>query len=74
MKHQRKPLSKLLLDEIKAAETEKDKIEIVKKEEDQVMTTEAETEDKSKTKDVKKTEGRDWKRNGMFSTIFEITN
>lgn len=74
VKHQRKPLSKLLLDEIKAAETEKDKVEIVKKEEDQVMTTEAETEDKSKTKDVKKTEGRDWKRNGMFSIIFEATD
>ncbi|KAF9526311.1 hypothetical protein CPB83DRAFT_858152 [Crepidotus variabilis] len=66
VKHHRKPLSKLLLDEIKAAEVEKDKTENVQKEEDQPMVVDGDSEDKKtkeKEKDTKKIESRDWKRN-----------
>lgn len=69
VKHMRKPLSKLLIEEIKAAEAEKvDKDK--KDDDDKTMSTAGEgevVEEKAKVKDrdVKKADGRDWKRNGL---------
>ncbi|KAG6860310.1 hypothetical protein C0995_012862 [Termitomyces sp. Mi166 len=68
LKHTRKPLSKAMLEEIKAeaekAEKEKEKAE---KKEDETM--EGIDAEKEKEKDVKK--DRDWKRNGLhiFSSL-----
>jgi hypothetical protein len=59
VKHVRKPLSKALLQEIKAAEAQKAEQELKKEEE-----VDKESE---KDKDAplrEKTENRDWKRNG----------
>ncbi|EGO01534.1 hypothetical protein SERLA73DRAFT_176851 [Serpula lacrymans var. lacrymans S7.3] len=56
LKHMRKPLSKLLLEEVKAAEAEKAEKE--KKEKDEEKEKEA-----SITTTTKPTENRDWKRN-----------
>ncbi|KZP21750.1 hypothetical protein FIBSPDRAFT_919510 [Athelia psychrophila] len=64
LKHERKPLSKLLLDEIKAAQAEK-----AEKEKEKEVKDEAEDADVSepKEKDIppkeKVSENRDWKRN-----------
>jgi hypothetical protein len=51
-----------MIDEIKAAEAEKER---VKKDEEEKSVGEGDTEEKSKSKDVKRIESRDWKRNGM---------
>lgn len=65
LKHERKPLSKLLLDEIKAAQAEK-------AEKEKEVKDEAEDADalESKEKDIpakeKPSENRDWKRNGAY--------
>lgn len=68
LKHARKPLSKMLLEEVKA---EAEKAEKERKDKDEDM-EDAETADKEKEKDAKKeghgrerNENRDWKRNGM---------
>jgi len=69
LKHQRKPLSKMLLEEIKAAEAEKDKAEkerkVKEEDTDKEMEPVDETDEKSKSKekDGKKIDARDWKRN-----------
>jgi len=65
VKHVRKPLSRVMIDEIKATEAEKERAN--RDEEDKPM-GEGDTEEKSKSKDKdgKRIEGRDWKRNGMF--------
>lgn len=70
LKHARKPLSKLLLDEVKA---EAEKAEKEKKDKDEEMEdTENAEKEKEREKDVKKegqwrdrNENRDWKRNGL---------
>jgi hypothetical protein len=49
-----------MIDEIKAAEAEKER---VKKDEEEKSVGEGDTEEKSKSKDVKRIESRDWKRN-----------
>lgn len=77
LKHARKPLSKALLDEVKAAEAEKVVKEIQDKDEEM---EEAEVVEKEKEKDAPKKEAtgkdrpndnRDWKRNGVYlHTIF----
>ena len=59
VKHVRKPLSKALLQEIKAAEAQKAEQDVKNEEEG----------DKEKEKDIppkEKTENRDWKRNGTL--------
>ena len=75
VKHMRKPLSKLLLQEIKAAEAQKAE-QAMKAESEELKVEDmdeksAETKEKEKEKDVKepvakevKGENRDWKRNG----------
>jgi hypothetical protein len=70
LKHERKPLSKALLEEIRVAEVEKaEKERKVKEEEDKEM--EDTSDDKSKVKEKEngraKHDPRDWKRNGVFS-------
>ena len=66
VKHERKPLSKMLLEELKAAEAEKEKKE---GEEGKEMSVDA-GEDKSKVKENQngksKHDSRDWKRNGLL--------
>lgn len=54
-----------MIDEIKAAEADKER---VKKDEEDNPIGEVDTEEKSrsKDKDSKKIERRDWKRNGMY--------
>lgn len=78
LKHERKPLSKLLLDEIKAAQAEK-----AEKEKEKEVKDEAEDADVSepKEKDIppkeKVSENRDWKRNGVYpflSPSFSMLN
>lgn len=64
MKHVRKPLSRVMIDEIKAAVAEKEKAN--KDEEDKPVEGDIEEKSKSKDKDSKKVEGRDWKRNGTY--------
>lgn len=63
LKHARKPLSKMLLEEVKAAEAEKAEKEKEKVKEEDV--------EKEKQKELpmkeKPAENRDWKRNGKFS-------
>lgn len=54
LKHVRKPLSKSLLEEVKAAETEKAEKDKIDKEEKEAEAAAA-----------KPIESRDWKRNGM---------
>ena len=68
LKHARKPLSKSLLDEVKA---EAEKAEKEKKDKDDDM-EDIENTEREKEKDVKKegqwrdrNENRDWKRNGL---------
>jgi hypothetical protein len=63
VKHVRRPLSKVMIDEINASEVEKEK---VKKDEDKPV---GDTEEKSKSRDRdgRRIEGRDWKRNGMYA-------
>lgn len=60
LKHVRKPLSKTLLEEVKAAETEK--VEKEKKDKEEEKETEP-----APTKPI---ESRDWKRNGMRPQYF----
>ena len=65
LKHVRKPLSKSLLEEVKAAETEKAEKEKREKEEEKETETAA----------TKPTEfGRDWKRNGTQLEYFDVHN
>ena len=77
VRHVRKPLSKSLLQEVKAAEAQKEK-EVkgegvedevkIKEEEEKVVVKEEEAKEKERealTKDAKG-ENRDWKRNGMW--------
>jgi hypothetical protein len=60
----RKPLSKSLLEEVKAAETEKaEKEKRVKEEEKETEITV-----------TKPADGRDWKRNGMQLEYFDVHN
>jgi len=59
LKHVRKPLSKSLLEEVKAAEAEKEK-------------KERDDEKESDPLPSKPTENRDWKRNGKFAMLFYI--
>lgn len=60
----RKPLSKSLLEEVKAAETEKAGKEKKEKEEEKEVETAA----------TKPAESRDWKRNGMQPGYFDVHN
>lgn len=71
VKHMRKPLSKLLIDEIKAAEAERDKLDKEQKDEDGKAVDEGDTEERSKNKDkeTKRVEARDWKRNGTSALL-----
>lgn len=71
LKHARKPLSKMLLEELKAVETEKAEKERKIKDEESDMIE----DDKEKTKEReresngkhgKHNDSRDWKRNGLF--------
>src|SRR5882762_8062466 len=67
LKHARKPLSKMLLEELKVAEAEKER---KVKDEDNVMTNDdkekisKEKERESNGKQGKHNDSRDWKRNG----------
>ena len=61
LKHVRKPLSKSLLEEVKAAETEKEKREKEEEKETEIAAT-------------KPNESRDWKRNGMPPEYFDVHN
>jgi hypothetical protein len=73
----RKPLSKLLIEEIKAAEAEKEKLDKEQKDEDgEAVSGEGDAEEKSKTKDkeTKRTEARDWKRNGVLNSFYFVTS
>ena len=65
MKHVRKSLSKTMIDEIKAAEAEKENF---RRDDENKPIGEGDTEEKNKSKDKdgKKVDGRDWKRNGMY--------
>lgn len=64
LKHVRKPLSKMLLEEVKAAEAERaEKEKEIKEEEDDI---EKDVKKESTIKD-KGNDNRDWKRNGMFA-------
>lgn len=70
LKHARKPLSKLLLDEVKAAE-EKEK----KAKEDDIDDKEAPEKEKEVKKEVQgkeRTNDRDWKRNGILLYTFAL--
>jgi hypothetical protein len=62
LKHARKPLSKMLLEEVKAAEAEKAEKERKVNEDDK----EKDPTDKDSPIKEKMNENRDWKRNGMF--------
>lgn len=70
LKHERKPLSKMMLEELKAAEAEKEKKTKV---EDKEMADET-GDDKVKVKEkdtrVAKNDPRDWKRNGLFFAFY----
>jgi hypothetical protein len=63
VKHVRKSLSKTMIDEIKAAEAEKEKS---KRDDEPVGEGDIEEKNRSKDKDARKVDGRDWKRNGMY--------
>lgn len=63
LKHVRKPLSKLLLDEIKAAQAEKAEKEKEAKDEPEDVDI-ADKKEKEVTIKEKPSENRDWKRNG----------
>lgn len=73
LKHARKPLSKMLLDELKTAETEKAEKDKKSMEVDSEKEGgDKDEKDKDKAQEAKKessgkTENRDWKRNGVFS-------
>ena len=71
LKHERKPLSKSMIEEMKAAEAEREK---KMKAEDKEMVDEA-GDDKAKVKDGRaaKNDTRDWKRNGLFFACFSET-
>jgi hypothetical protein len=77
LKHARKPLSKMLLEELKVAEVEKAEKERKVKDEDNVMTNDdkeknnKEKERESNGKQGKHNDSRDWKRNGLL-TLFRI--
>lgn len=64
VKHVRRPLTEVMIDELKTAEAEREK---VKKDEDDKPSYEGDAEEKNKTKDkdIKRVENRDWRRNGM---------
>lgn len=62
LKHARKPLSKMLLEEVKAAEAEKAEKEKNVNEEDKVKEIETPVKEKPN-------ETRDWKRNGKSKLI-----
>lgn len=69
LKHARKPLSKTLLEEVKAAEAEKAEKEKKLKAEDLDDKDASADREKEKEKEVKKdrsNETRDWKRNGAL--------
>ena len=79
VKHVRKPLSKSLLQELKAAEAQKaEKEPKVEGEEEKGSETEKDKEEaKEKEKEAPrdgKGENRDWKRNGVLSKFVEIGN
>lgn len=77
LKHARKPLSKMLLEELKVAEAEKAEKERKVKDEDNVMTNDdkeknnKEKERESNGKQGKHNDSRDWKRNGLL-TFFRV--
>jgi len=67
-------MSKIMLDELKAAEMEKAEKEKKLKEEDKEVTDEVEEKPKTKEKEKEngksKHDARDWKRNGLFVEKF----
>ena len=72
LKHARKPLSKMLLEELKAAEVEKAEKERKNKEEESDMVDDDKEKNKEKERESngkqgKHTDSRDWKRNGLFN-------
>lgn len=74
LKHARKPLSKMLLEELKVAEAEKAEKEKKVKDEDNVMiddekSKERERESNGKQGTSKHNDSRDWKRNGLFNLL-----
>jgi hypothetical protein len=77
LKHARKPLSKMLLEELKVAEAEKAEKERKVKDEDNVTTNDdkekisKEKERESNGKQGKHNDSRDWKRNGLL-TIYHL--
>jgi hypothetical protein len=73
LKHARKPLSKMLLDELKVAEAAKAEKERKVKDDDDVMVDDDKEESKEKERESngkqgtgKHNDSRDWKRNGLF--------
>jgi len=67
LKHARKPMSKMLLEEVKAAEAEKAVKEKDGKEDEEDAEKEKEKEPPVKEKAV---ENRDWKRNGLLVPLW----
>ena|SRR6202790_435890 len=65
LKHVRKPLSKMLLEKIKAAEAEKVEKEKQVKDDDEVVEKDEKKEKESPVRE-RANENRDWKRNGGF--------
>lgn len=76
LKHARKPLSKMLLEELKVAEVEKAEKERKVKDEDNAMTNDdKEKNNKERERESNGKQGkhdsRDWKRNGLL-TLFRV--
>jgi hypothetical protein len=74
LKHARKPLSKMLLEELKVAEAEKAEKERKVMDGDNVMTNDdkekiKEKERESNGKQGKHNDSRDWKRNGLLTFL-----
>jgi len=74
LRHARKPLSKMLLDELKAAEAEKVEKERKSKDEENDMIDDDKEKNKEKERESNGKQGkyndsRDWKRNGLFNLV-----
>ena len=74
LKHARKPLSKMLLEELKTLEAEKAEKERKSKDDDNDMVDDdkEKKEKESNGKQGKYNDSRDWKRNGLFNFVLYV--
>jgi hypothetical protein len=76
LKHARKPLSKMLLEELKAAEAEKERKvkdeDNITVDDDKEKSKERERESNGKQGSGKHNDSRDWKRNGLCLKLFHV--